>query len=73
MLIMIATAFSVCGAIAVAFNRAYIANVVWLISNPLLIYHNYTLGEFEQAAMFTVFALIAIFGTIRGVRKHEID
>lgn len=57
---------SVVGALFVAFNFAFIANVIWAITNPLLVFYNYKIGEKHQADMFAVFALIAIYGVLRG-------
>ena len=52
----------VLGATAVAFERPFYANVLWLVGNPLLIIHNYGIGETGQSAMFAYYIVTALFG-----------
>lgn len=64
-MISIATIGIICGmlgATAVAFERPFYANVLWLIGNPLLIIHNYGIGETGQSAMFAYYIATALFG-----------
>ena len=61
------SALSLIGATFVAAGYALPANVVWCISNPLLIWHNYKAGDLHQARMFAAFAVLAILGVIREV------
>jgi len=62
MFIIITTGMAIFGALAVARNKALFANVVWSISNPLLVGYNYYNGMVEQSIMFAVFALVAWYG-----------
>jgi len=56
------TSIAVIGAFAVAKGKAFIANVLWLISNPLMGLYNYQKGEIELAGMFIIYTLIALYG-----------
>lgn len=58
------TSLGVVGAVFVALGNPLNANIVWVISNPLLIYHNYRIGQLYQSRMFFVFTIISLFGTI---------
>lgn len=50
------------GAFLVALGLPLHANCVWLIGNPLLVYHNHKNHQKEQAFMFFIYTCIAIFG-----------
>ena len=64
-LIKISTYLSIIGAISVAFGYSTPANLLWLMSNPILIIHNHRNGELAQARMFGVFGCIALVGVVR--------
>ena len=70
MLIIIATLLSVFGAVCVALGRADHANITWSIANPLLVYHNFMIGENWQFVMFLVFTALAFFGVFRKRWHH---
>lgn len=59
------TYLSIMGATAVAFGYPTIANVLWAIANPILVWHNYKRGEIEQARMFCIFTVLAFVGVGR--------
>ena len=59
------------GATAVAFERPFYANVLWLIGNPLLIMHNYGIGETGQSAMFAYYIFAAFVGVIYHTYKKN--
>lgn len=61
-IISIATLLGVIGCIFVSYNKPVIANLVWLIGNPLMLYHNLQIGEIEQARMWVVYIFIATIG-----------
>jgi hypothetical protein len=61
------TGASILGATFVSLGFSFPANLVWSISNPFLVWHNYREGQNEQALMFSVFACLAIFGVVREV------
>lgn len=65
------TLFSVIGALSVALQHAGPANLLWSISNPVLVWHNFRIGELSQAAMFSVFAVMAVYGAVQYVRSHH--
>lgn len=67
----IITLFSVIGALSVALQRAGPANLLWSISNPVLVWHNLRIGELSQAAMFSVFAVMAVYGAVQFIRSHK--
>ena len=58
------TAFNISGAIAVSMGSPLLANCIWSVTNPFLVWHNYKHNHTEQAVMFGVFALIAIAGVV---------
>jgi len=62
MYILILTIIAVVGAIAVAKGKSLMANLLWIVSNPLMAHYNYQLGEMELAGMFTVYFFIALYG-----------
>jgi len=53
------------GAFFVAFGYSTPANIVWAVSNPVLMFYNYRNKEFAQARMFGVFWCIAMIGLLR--------
>jgi len=62
MYIQTATGLAILGALYVASNRALAANILWSLSNPMLILHNILNGQPEQAAMFVVFSVVSLYG-----------
>lgn len=62
MLAKIGTFLSVVGAFLVALGKPLEANIIWVLSNPILICHNYRIGQLAQSRMFFVFTLISLFG-----------
>jgi hypothetical protein len=61
------TAISILGAACVSLGAHGAANAIWSISNIGLVWHNYRTGEISQAAMFTVFWILAVLGVVREV------
>lgn len=61
-LIIIATLLGVIGCLFVASDKSLKANYVWSIGNLGMIYHNYTITEYEMMIMFIVYELIALYG-----------
>lgn len=61
------TAISILGAACVSVGASGTANAVWSISNIGLVWHNYRTGEISQAAMFTVFWILAVLGVLKEV------
>jgi len=59
------TYLSITGAAAVALGYPTIANVLWSVANPILVYHNYKRGELAQSRMFGVFTALAFIGVLR--------
>jgi hypothetical protein len=53
------------GAIFVALGQSTPANMIWTISNMILVYHNQKIGQHAQARMFALFAILALGGTCR--------
>ena len=62
MLILILTIIAICGAISVSLGRPLGANILWIVSNPLMAVYNYRIAEFEMAGMFGVYSFIAVYG-----------
>lgn len=61
-MITIATTLGILGCIFVSYNQPIIANLLWIVGNPLMLYHNLKAGETEQARMWVVYTVIAAFG-----------
>lgn len=59
------TYLSIIGAISVALGFSTPANILWAVSNPILMIHNHRNGELAQARMFAVFGGIALVGVVR--------
>ena len=55
---------SIIGALMVSLNFPLMANMIWSFTNPVLAYHNNAIGQKEQALLFSIFAMIALFGVI---------
>lgn len=53
---------AILGAIMVALDQSFLANIIFMITNPLLAWHNYTIKEMEQAQLYALFFVIAVFG-----------
>lgn len=53
---------AIIGACLVSFGYPLAANIVWMISNPYLLWHNRKINQPEQAKMFAVYTLISLFG-----------
>lgn len=58
------TSLGIIGAVFVALGKPLTANLIWVVSNPLLIYHNYKINQASQSRMFVVFTVISLFGII---------
>lgn len=50
------------GAIFVSFGYPLIANIIWSITNPYLMWYNRKINQPEQAKMFFIYFLITLFG-----------
>lgn len=71
-IINIATLLGIIGCIFVSYNKPIIANLVWIVGNPMMLYHNLQVGEVEQARMWVVYIVIAAIGIYKS-RKIIID
>lgn len=58
----VASYLGIVGAIMVSLNYPLIANIIWGITNPVLIYHMHKLEQYPQRNMFIVFTVVAWFG-----------
>ena len=58
----LATTLSIIGAASVTLGNPLAANMIWSVSNPALVFHNYQNKEYHQARMFGVFAFLAYLG-----------
>jgi len=63
-MIDIMTSVSILGAISVAFGNIIVANVLWSITNPYMIWYSYKINETSMARMYVIFTIIAWFGMI---------
>jgi len=73
-MLTIATVGVMCGMIGatfVAFEKPFLANIVWLIGNPLLIMHNYGIGENGQSIMFGYYIATALVGVLYHQYKKQ--
>jgi hypothetical protein len=55
---------NIIGVLMVSLGRPLYANLIWVITNPLLVYHNLCIGQRGQATMFTIYMILAVFGVI---------
>jgi len=55
---------AILGAIVVSLGYPFIANVLWMISNPYMLWHNRKINQPEQAKMFLTYTLVSLFGII---------
>lgn len=62
MYMLVLTNIAVIGAFAVAKGKAFTANLLWLVSNPLMAVYEYQKNEIELASMFVIYSLIALYG-----------
>lgn len=53
---------AILGAVLVSLGFPFYANVIWMISNPYMTWHNYKIKQLEQARLFGVFTIIALYG-----------
>jgi len=61
----IAAGLGIVGAGFVSLGWPTPANIIWSVSNLILVHHNYRIGQKAQAKMFSIFAALAIGGIIR--------
>lgn len=78
MYIQIVTGMAIFGALYVASNRSLAANILWGIANPMLVFFNAVNGQIEQAIMFSVFTIIALYGVynliyVQGLTWYDTD
>lgn len=58
---------SMFGGIWISFGNILIGNLIWCVTNPILIYHNRQIKQVQQARMFSWFFIIALIGVINGI------
>lgn len=61
-LVDVASDISIMGSILTAMGFAFLACVVWSISNPYIAYYNYKKGEMAQYRLFLVFTIVSAIG-----------
>lgn len=69
---------AILGALYVASNRALAANILWGMTNPMLVFFNAANGQIEQAIMFSAFTIIALYGVhnlvyVQGLTWYNAD
>lgn len=55
---------SIIGAVMVSLGQPLQANLIWIVTNPILAQYNYRIAQGEQALLFCVFSIIAGFGVV---------
>ncbi len=63
-LIDAASDIAILGGILTAMGFAFWACVVWSISNPYMVYHNYKIGQMAQFRLFLVMTIVSLLGVI---------
>lgn len=63
-MVRMGTGIGIMGASFVSSGDSLMANMVWAISNPVLILYNLIKKEYEQAFMFSIFWILSIRGVI---------
>lgn len=56
---------SIVGSIGVTLGNTFVANLIWSISNPIMVIHNHNCKQKEQAILFSIFTLLAWVGLLR--------
>jgi nicotinamide riboside transporter PnuC len=59
-----ATVLGIAGAILNVRRQFLPCYILWEVANVLLVYHNLTIGEYWQALLFAVYAVITAWGII---------
>ena len=55
---------SLLGCLMVAKGKPLSANLLWLVTNPIICYHNYCIGDYSQMGLWTIYIILAIYGSI---------
>lgn len=63
-MVRIGTFVGLVGAAYVSSGDSLMANIIWAMSNPVLVVYNFKKKEYEQAFMFTVFFILAVRGVL---------
>lgn len=66
-----ATVLSIVGAAAVSIRKPDMANSIWSISNPVLVYHNLLINEIPQALLFLIFTGLAWAGCLKVIHNKK--
>ena len=70
MLMWIVITGNIIGALMVAMHKSMLANKIWFITNPILIFYNVFLGSMEQAVMFSIYWILCILGIMQIIGKE---
>lgn len=62
MILTLVTIASITAAILVSRNKPLAANCIWAVSNLYIIHHNLYIGQYELAALFIAYEIIAVYG-----------
>jgi nicotinamide riboside transporter PnuC len=57
-----ATALGIAGAVLNVRRKFLPCYILWEVANVILVYHNWTIGEYEQTVLFAVYAVITGWG-----------
>jgi hypothetical protein len=60
----------VVGCVSVSLGRPLVANLVWVATNPFMVYHNIVVHEYGQAVLWAIYVGIAAFGVFYNRRKN---
>lgn len=58
----VSTGLGMLGAIVLAAQLPLHAQLIWAVSNPLLIYYNYRRNDVYQMALFSVYEAVTVIG-----------
>lgn len=61
----------VIGAIFCAYDRPFIANIIWTGSNLLMAIRSYNLGDPTVALSYLIFQFFAVWGVIRHIKNSR--
>lgn len=62
----------VAGAFLCALDHPFFANCIWSVSNLLMAWHSYSMGDLTSATSFMIFQLFALYGVIRHLYKRNL-
>jgi len=58
---------SLIGCAYVSLGEPLIASIIWVMSNPLMLYYNFRIKEYAQSSLWLIYILLAIAGVFNNI------